>query len=249
MKSIYKIILIIIAILTISELIQYATHTKYLRKYVVSLNEKTRANIDSASLLAAVSTDRISPDYLMFLNNIPSNDSQKLKFIETIECKFRSPVSKFIYDKKYLIQIARTDTLTNLNLTRDILEKNVETSAENNVGYALNRNGFLHFEYNNSKAKKPSKILLTIFGDQTQLLKQTDSLVYYFTNLKNMSVRYNIKASQDLFVETNGISIPTEILFCKKNGNLYLIIATVKNDGDNLSKQLLYKLFFGSVSK
>lgn len=190
-----------------------------------------RINEDSQN--DAITTSyKVPKDYLLLFKS-----DQKLLANETIISQRRNPICQFSYDKKFLINVYKIDITTNLSPS----EMTDETNENNHISYGLNYHTAVddtckyEILYKSGFQDKGSGIYLNIFGDNTHLVEKNDTLVCYYSKIENFYIKYQLDAAQDFFGRVkekyNGIKIPMEIMFIKRNNNTYLILLSANDTG------------------
>jgi hypothetical protein len=108
----------------------------------------------------------------------------------------------------------------------------------------------MHLQYNLQTEKQVSSIYFSFFGDNTHLIQKNDSLIYYYSDFKNFSIKYKPSNNIDIYGKTNGSEgIPVEIMFLRKNESLYFILLVHKNITDKFDTKALSFLINGASIK
>jgi hypothetical protein len=93
-------------------------------------------------------------------------------------------------------------------------------------------------------------LYFNLYGDHTQALKKNDSVAYYYSNFENFSIRYQKEGKIDIYGKAKGnpqrSKAPLEVMFLKRNNNLYFILLTNRNYSTNLDLNALYNLIIKS---
>ena len=98
------------------------------------------------------------------------------------------------------------------------------------------------------KPAAPKNIFFNLFGDKTQIVTKNDSIAGYFSNLKNFFIQYKQNGDQEFYgqasdkVDDDEARVPVEIMFFKRNSNLYFILLAANDLKTNLPSEMLYNL-------
>ena len=156
------------------------------------------------------------------------NDTTNLKLLGSTMGKFRSPISNLEYGGKYFIEVYQIDSICNQPLTKLIETKLTSTNRSNNIIYNVPEDDWPYVtQYKSGKADKPNKIYFTLYGNQTQLIASSDSMLSYYSDFNNYSVTYGKNLPQDIFCiadeDNEDKRLPIEVLFLKKKNDLYMM--------------------------
>jgi|GEM_PF-2128154 len=177
----------------------------------------------------------------LYLNSFPNIKSWSFK--ESIESKFREPISEFkINDAQLFIY-----NMGKFTLPVDKIINEYFIDSHVSFGYAFNvltENDMLEILYKSESAQKCNGIFLNLYGDDTQKLIKNDTIAYYYSNFKTFSIGYQGSGIQDFFGKVEdqyvGKKIPLEVLFIKKNNNLYVLLMTINKKDTLLQPFELY---------
>jgi len=194
----------------------------------------------------------IPPDYLDLLNIKMDccNDSvkNKLYFIETVVSKYRNPVSRFNYDKKYYLQVYKIDTSFSYSLKDKIKDNRSNAYTPFYDSSSLDDRTAMKFLYKDNKPPKAINIYFDLYGDSTFMLKKNDTIAYYYSKCKNFSIKFSPNADNDIYSEIKsksiGEAVSLEIIFLKKNRQLYMFTLSAKDAFTNLQRGTLYNLIY-----
>jgi hypothetical protein len=178
-----------------------------------------------------------------YLNLFDNKD----KIIETRTriSKRRNPISDFFYDSKFYIQIYKMDTVDDFKLTKRITVNYISAALSLNTNFRDHLNETpITVMYKEGTKEKISDVGFTLFGDNCKAVKENDSVAYYYcSDIKNFSIRCKKDEAEDIYGnikdEFQDKKIPIEIMFLKRNKNLYLIWLTVKNNAVELDPNML----------
>jgi hypothetical protein len=210
------------------------------------MQKVTRIN-DAGENQFAIDSDtysRTAPhDYADLLN---AND--QLKIDRTDQSKRRNPIVEYFYKNKFYLQVYKIDTLGNVPIDRILKENFVSTEVSFNTDYVQFENS-IPFMINYKLEAKPrniSNIYFTIFGSDSRIIKKNGNVAYYYSRFENFSISYNKAGSKDIYGNLKdsfeGKAIPCEIMFLKRNGNLYYILLAATDDKLNLDADMLNNL-------
>jgi hypothetical protein len=201
----------------------------------------TKMNIDGKK--DAVKTVSYAPEeYLKLFRK-----DDRLSLDNTAISNTRNPISTFFYDQKFCINIYKIANLNNLPLTEIMVETNVDQHMTYHFTFhVLDRVDNNNIEYKSGTQDKISKIYLNLFGDQIQTIKKNDTLAYYYSNIRNFFIKYQLQGVQDFWGSVNDNhswrKFPIEIIFLKHHESLYLILMTAKNENIVLIPGTLLRL-------
>jgi len=190
------------------------------------------------------------------MSKIAPNDYQQLlgnktAFTETINTKLRGPISKFNY-KEFHGVIYKIDSSYNSNTPLGQIMR--ETNNDAHITYNKTYSSIMDYrslpEVNiiMDKPVAPKNIFFNLFGDKTQVVTKNDSIAYYFSDLKNFFIQYKQEGEQEFFgkasdkVDDEDARIPVEMMFFKRNNNLYFILLAANDLKTNLPPDMLYNL-------
>ena len=182
------------------------------------------------------------PDFSKYTNNIPNaylkvlrlekrniNDTtSKLYFYGSMESETLNTVSYFIYKKDFFLQIIKLKNNFTLSLKHSIDEKlDDEGDLSLFSSYFEDDDSQVDFQYQPNPIVL-NKIHLNLDGRNFKVLLKNDSASYYYSDIKNFSIRYNRyefgingKTKRDWLL-TPYLSM--EIMFLVQDRSLYLII-------------------------
>lgn len=165
----------------------------------------------------------------------------------------RMPASFLIIDSQYSLFINHLviDSNEKLNRLFKIEQKKVRVSS----GYiysVYDNNPLFEFSYFANPVKISNKIYLSFFGDSLSNKTSGDSIIIYKLVCSNFSLRYQLGAPIDIFMERktgffdSNKKIKTEILFLKRAGSFYMLILTPVSSDILLPDDLLYHIVTGN---
>jgi len=174
----------------------------------------------------------------------------KGKFIGALSYSnnFRNPFTTVDYENgKYCIIINK---LKESNNTVISISERKSANVQQSKGFVYNviNENYFEVSYKSGKQDTPKNIRLTFAGDSFKTLLKNDSVAYYYLMFRNFSISYGKSGVVDLAAEVKGSSIfqkrrqPIEILFLRKNDNLYLLMMSVNQNKINLEPGSLYKI-------
>ena len=229
MKSTLKILLGTLIIITAAVLL------------INKCNIENKAKLDYYAALGPKTSNQIPPDYSNLFNGRVSG----LAFSKTLIFKNRNPISIFNYDNKYTIEVDKIDLSNEFSL-KTIIEKSRTSKRLENIYYAIDQQGDMEFNYNNSyRLRHLSKLYLLLSGNNTQQIVKNDSVAYYNSNIKNLSIQGEGNGKPELLViskDKNNKGTPVEILFLKKGNALYILLMAPKKINSILNSNTLFDL-------
>ena len=187
-------------------------------------------------------TQNIPQLYLNSFSNI-----RAWSFKESVESKFRYPISEFKINNAQLFVY----NIGNFTLPIDKLINQYFVDNHVTFGYTFNvltENDRVDILYKSEPARKGTAIFFNIYGDNTQRLIKNDTVLYYYSNFKTFSIGYEGSCIQDFFGKVKDQYMykkpPLEILFFKKNNDLYLLLMTIDKKDAQLPPFELYDAVF-----
>ena len=205
------------------------------------------SNIDSNSKLdpGGYYPQKAPNEYLQLFKS-----RDKLVIDGSDESKRRNTITGFYYNKQFYIQVYKIDTVNGLKVDKIINESFSNTSLSRDIEYSEDMNNTqFRIGYMEGEKEKVSNVYLTIYGDSTQVIKKNDSIAYYYSRFENFSIKYSIAEPEDIYANIRekfaGHKAPLELLFLKRNNNLYFILLGAEDDHTPLDKNLLYNLIIG----
>lgn len=137
------------------------------------------------------------------------------------------------------------DTLFNYSLKNAIKETFSNAHAWTYTPYVVDDRTKMEFLYNETRPPDPTNIYIDLYGDSTKILKKNDTVACYYTQCVNFSIKFDVQKPMDIYGESQSkrqSEIPIEIMFLKKNNQLYLLTLSAKDDGIKIKPGFLYKL-------
>ncbi len=201
---------------------------------------------NNSKLDSVVTSQKVPDEYLKLFK-----DRDKLILDVSKDSKRRNAISEFYYNQKFLIQVYKLDTINKLSVSKIIDEsfKDAPMSLDVEFSEDLNNTEF-EIGYKEGLKEKVSHVYLTLYGDSTQVIKKNDTVAYYYSKFEDFSIKYAIGAPEDIYAHTKdefkGYRTPLELLFLKRNNNLYFILLGAENDHTLLDKDMLYNLIIGN---
>ncbi|MGQ7855197.1 hypothetical protein ACUN24_13255 [Pedobacter sp. WC2501] len=174
--------------------------------------------------------------------------SDLIKSDLTYFSKNRLPVATFNYDEKFKIIISKfnisdkskIDELVKINLGRSRLAFGITYNS------ILLLNQF-NFELNTeSKMQKCNQIDLAIFGDSITKTRINDDALDYYLTLDHLSIKLNGEKDPEIFVSKKQKAVPSEILFFKKQNNLFVVVMIPNTNDYEVKPKSLLNLFIHS---
>ena len=90
-----------------------------------------------------------------------------------------------------------------------------------------------------SMPKVSNKLYITFVGDSLRTVVNSDSIIQYYLQLNSFSLRYALAGPVDIFGHVKGRKVPVNILFIKRNRQLYFVLLSVNNIDSVLSNNYL----------
>ncbi|MDF2435360.1 MAG: hypothetical protein JWP44_4991, partial [Mucilaginibacter sp.] len=218
--------------------------------YFTTIDAKNEARILKAQPLS-YSRD-IPKDYSQLFNDdvkLSLADDVKLSLSMTTYSKFRNPIAEFYYKKNYYLEIyriAHVDTLSINNMVEEQFSSSTDYSLGDYLTNVSYRKTPFVIEYKLGVPDTLNKIYFVLGGINSHVLKKSNNIAYYSSNFSYFLIRYNKNGEKDFHGkvkdENDVDNLPLELVFLKRNGNLYLIILTVLNKATKINEGMLYSL-------
>jgi len=174
--------------------------------------------------------DSIPKEYIKLINfkkDCCTDTDKSIKYFQTIGFKYRSPISYFYFTGKYLLQIYCMSDNYKYSL-KAMVHTNYKNAHswinEPYVGYSKTD---MEFYFKLTKPVTPKNIYIDINGQNTRILKNDDSTIFYYSLCKNFNIKFNPGDQNDIYGNLkDGIStpIPLEIMLTKQGDHLYMLI-------------------------
>ena len=192
---------------------------------------------------------KVPSEYLQLLHLPDSccNSISKITFVATMGCSYRKPISYFLVESKYYLQIYKMDSSFTSTLTNAVKESYSNVNIWTNTTYDIDNKTDMEFFYKSGKPKKVKNIYFNLFGDSTRVLQKNDTVAYYYSKCTSFSLKFNLQDQNDIYGELksdNSSEVPLEILFLKKDKRLFLLILSCKNANSDLNPNMLHDLYF-----
>jgi hypothetical protein len=201
------------------------------------------SNYSNNVKLDSVTKSQTAPDeYLKLFKN-----RNKLVLDESKESRRRNTISEFYYNKNFLVQVYKIDTVNDLSVKKIVNESFSPSSMSIGNEYSQDLNN-AEFEigYREGPKERISNIFFTLFGDSTGIIEKNDSLAYYYSKFENFSIRYGINSPKDIYAnikeDFKNHKAPLELMFLKRNRNLYVILLGAVNEQIPTPRDMLYNL-------
>ncbi|SDT20914.1 hypothetical protein SAMN05216490_2741 [Mucilaginibacter mallensis] len=198
----------------------------------------------------------IEADQLKNLKQVPKeyeqilNHDDRLLLQHSTYSKTRNPVSEFTYDKKYRIILYKIGIIDKLKLKASIQGNQYIDTGNPLGGYhvftAIDEESPFEIHYRMGIPDSIKEVLLTLSGNKTHVIEKNDSIAYYHSDFKYFSIQNDKDSPLDFYgkmrEKTDNISLPLEIIFVKRNHNLYLVVLSVIDKNVKVNEGMLYSL-------
>jgi len=177
---------------------------------------------------------------------VSSSYWNQLKVDEVYQSKIRGPISRLIFDGKFYLVIHKMN-LHAINRFKDFFYvENKSASETNGVTYRVMGNPSFYFTWKGGLLNPASKIYFGVDGDSLRTVTQNDSILSYHLFCKNFSLCYSKDEPIDFFFQGKGNAeglnsepVSLDILFLKRNQELYLLFMTPINPNSSIDPQFL----------
>jgi len=244
MKTLLKYALILISIWALFELNSGSLFTDI--KGIFTDGPKKAINVSRY-------TDTVPGDYLQLLHlkqeDCVYTKTSKFYLENTVVSNLRNPISYFVYNRKYYLQIYSLSNFFTLPVDHTVKELYM---SSNNFGHwsTLDDESAVSYAYPIVLPRKFTSINLKLLGKNNRIMLKNDSVAYYYSMFQKFSIQYHGQDIDELHGESKDNNLfyadllPIEILFLKRNHNLYLLTMSVYIDGQNTpyAPGMLYKL-------
>lgn len=181
----------------------------------------------------------IPDDYVKLFNN---SAKEKLHILITTGFKLRNPISDINYGDNLDLEVTKINCKPSFNIKKDIIESHEDPSATTFESYLTSNISNITTNYNPESNKTASKIYLSMVGDSITTIVKNDSVACYYLKPKNVTVQYSPNGIKEMFIEKKYFYTsdePIEIMFLKRNNQLYYLFLASKNEDYRLSPNLL----------
>lgn len=184
----------------------------------------------------------VPEEYSALLSN-----NNKLSFDRTIKSKQRSPVSQFNYGKNFRLNIFSVFTNSKGPLFSIIEETFKDYHMSYNIPFhILDRYDQYDIIGKYGVQDTVSRIILNIYGSGTATILKNDTLAFYYSRIKYLSIKYGANEDNDFFIGVKdgfeNVKVPMEIGVLKKKNKIFFLILTSINEISNIEPNELSKL-------
>jgi len=201
-----------------------------------AMNEYERNDPESVSQVAPKS-------YLQLFTG-----KDKPSSLTTFSTKLRNPISELAY-KDYRLLIYKIDSLRDSNKNLNNIVKESYKDTKDNFGSyrSVVEYGDIPDMYVQMAAPdKPEHIFLNLFGRHTRTIAKNDSVAYYSSDFKNFFIKYKPDGGEEFYGKAtehdDDATKPLELMFLKRNHNLYLILMFPGKGASKLPSGILSNL-------
>jgi hypothetical protein len=187
-------------------------------------------------------SNQIPAEYLQLFNK---SAQKNLLAMNTFNEKAKFPIANIGYDSTYCIQVYKLSSTYMLSLTNSIIESNANGHRPVKTLYTANQENALIIMDKVGELDTPANIYFSLHGDQKQLVLRNDTVVSYYANCHDFSVKYIKNGVQQICADVDDShKEPTflETMFLKRNRNLYFIVMSPKLKNAKLKPGILYGL-------
>jgi len=174
--------------------------------------------------------------------------TSKFYLEHTAISNIRNPVSDFVYNRHYYLQIYSLSKSFSLPVGNTITESYVNST---NFGQSLADIGSaVEYNFPIVLPKKFTIIKLKLLGKNNKIILKNDSIAYYYSLFQKFAMQYDQNDTNEIYGEAKGSflfytnRLPLEIIFLKRNKNLYLLTMSIYLDDQNTSYKpgMLYNI-------
>jgi len=202
----------------------------------------------------AMEADYIPPTYLLINDDsvvVSPKYLSNLRVREITHNKNRNPISLLEFDTTYDLVIYRIDLKKSAPFSTIFTSKIKDEDESVGITYNVIASS-LHTMYVSEQATRPVSVLYTTFyGSPLGTVQKSDSLLCYYLQCKNLSVRFAKNAPVDILLKSEGGgfnygSLPLSVLFLQKNNAVYLVTLSPMKAGGSMDRNLLYNIVTGN---
>jgi hypothetical protein len=187
-------------------------------------------------------------DSLTFGNKLPKEYAQiaknynNMNLVGTINSSTRKPIVVMTFKEKFWVFLYKLPIEFPQPLNQLVKEDFTSSSLTTGVSYYdLFSTTWYSDDHNpyeiyceRGPIKTGKEIYLTISGHDTHIIKMNDSVVIYYSQFNDFSIRYNQDGDKDFYgrVKVNSLAyiLPVQIEFLKHRNDVYLFIVTEKKE-------------------
>ena len=191
------------------------------------------------------STFKLTDEDSILLNPKYSN---RLKVIEVLHTKSKSPITKLSYDSNYTIVIYKIPVVANQNLKEIIKFKKGNTDVSDSYSYSKAPGGIPYeLDYVLYDSTKYFNILLRCTST-SPVFQVSENLVFYDVTLGRFSISYSNDSPVDILLTAHKNMgwlmkrVPVIIAFLKKNNSVFLFVFSSTNNNKPIERNLLLNL-------
>jgi len=171
----------------------------------------------------------------------------ELYFSNTLQSKYRNPVSFFIYDKKYFLQVYDIGKPYSSSLINALKISESEEKEMSGEVYSVDIISSVRYGFRLTQPPKINLIYLNMDDKDEHIILKNDSTVYLTAMFKRYSIKYTANGYDDIYGATKESLFsasydPLEMIFLKRNNTLHLFVMSVYKDGVNYVPGTLYNL-------
>lgn len=211
----------------------------------LTLSSSLKTNKEISQLDTTIYSKNAPQEYLDLFSN---QTQQQLICDSTVKCKNRDLIT-LLHNEQFDIQISKLDISGDLPLNKVVSEAFTTSEQSLNLYYTdYFSNKLFSINYRLGPKEKATKLYFNIEGDNSGVVEKNDHLAYYYSTFKNFSIRYKKEGKIDIFGKARKKNVPVEIMFLKRNSDLYFIVLANINNSANLDKYALYNLIIRNTS-
>jgi len=188
-----------------------------------------------------------------YINLFPQSIKSQLITRCTYQSRGRSPISLINYGK-YGLTIYKVDTTVDILMDKVVL-KLEESNEGSDIVYSKVREPNFKLLYKMDYIKPKGKIILALSGDSVLTTNKNDSLISYYMEFNNFSLRYENENIPDIYAETEEMfrlqnkTTSINLMLLKRNKVMYFLMLCPSKKEDKIEKNILYNILYRTVNE
>jgi hypothetical protein len=194
-------------------------------------------DLESTYMLTTEDSALINPNYL-----------SRIKILENRNSSTSPHIAQLIVDNKYPLIIYRIDANNDLLFPDFIQITKASVSQTTMVDYkTINYGSNYDISFKGSNTKNISSLSLSFATDSVEKIIVSDSIINYFSDCNNMSIKYNDEDTTSIYIDApekiyKKSSVLISVLFLKKGTNTYLFALLDHGNEIDFPKKLLLSI-------
>jgi hypothetical protein len=156
---------------------------------------------------------------------------KKLQLLATVESANRNPISNYLYEGKYYLEVFKISLATDRGLGQVLTVRNQHAAKITEIVTPVFENALYELSYNVAKTAPTTAVNCTFEGDSVQVISKGTNQLGYYLKLGTFSIGYGDQWGNDLWAgSVSRARVPFSFMFVQKRKSLYLIFLNVNDD-------------------